>query len=317
MTKIAILDDYQNVALTLADWSDLPSGVDITVFNEPLGDLEQAASSLNAFDIICIMRERTPFPRAMFERLKNLKLLVTSGMRNAAIDLEAAREFGVTVCGTNSPAHATVEMTWGLILSLARNIPTEDRNMREGRWQTTLGTDIKGKVLGVVGLGRLGSQVAAIGLAFGMEVVAWSQNLTEARCAEIGVRRASSKEDLFRTADVITIHLKYSERTHALVGPEEFGWMKPTANLINDSRGPIVDESALIETLNAGRIGGAAIDVYDLEPLPADHPLRSCPNCVLTSHIGYVTEETYRVFYGETVDAVQAYLSGTPVHVLA
>lgn len=316
MTKIAILDDYQNVALDMADWSSLPGDGNITVFNEPFGGFEQAASALGSFDIICIMRERTAFPLEMFESLPQLKLLVTSGMRNAAIDLDAARACGVTVCGTESPAHATVELTWGLILSLTRNIPTEERNMREGRWQTTLGTDIKGKVLGVIGLGRLGSQVAMIGKAFGMEVIAWSQNLTEEHCAEIGVRRAASKEELLRTADVMTIHLKYSERTHALIGTEEFALMKPTAFLVNNSRGPIIDEDALMATLNAGTIGGAAIDVYSDEPMPANHPMRSCPNCVITPHIGYVTAETYRIFYGQSVDAVKAYLAGAPIRVL-
>lgn len=317
MTKVAILDDYQNEALNMADWSVLPDDVKFTVFNEPFGDLEQAALALGSFDIICIMRERTRFPRAMFERLSNLKLLVTSGMHNAVIDLDAAKACGVTVCGTQSPAHATVEMTWGLILSLTRNIPTEERNMREGRWQTTLGVDIKGKVLGIIGLGRIGSQVAIIGKAFGMKVIAWSENLTDQRCAEIGVVRAMSREELLRAADVISIHMKYSERTHALVGAEELALMKPAAFLVNASRGPIIDEQALLETLNAGAIGGAAIDVYSNEPMPADHPMRSCPNCVITPHIGYVTEETYRIFYGETVNAVQAHLAGSPIHILS
>ena len=307
MPRIAVLDDYQNVALDLADWS----GLDVKVFSEPLDDLDR----LIPFDILCVMRERTPFPRGLFERLPNLKLLVTTGKANAAIDLEAARDHGVVVSATGSPGHATAELTWGLILSLARNIPAEERNMRAGRWQTTLGTDLCGKTLGVIGLGRLGSQVARIGAAFGMEVVAWSRNLTDRRASECGAVRVG-REALFRDADVISIHMKNSGEIRHLVGPEELARMKPTAFLVNTSRGPIIDTGALVEALQENRIGGAALDVYDAEPLPADHPLRSCPNCVLTPHIGYVTRETYEVFYGETVEAVRAFLSGQPVRVL-
>jgi len=307
MPRIAILDDYQDIALQRADWS----GLDVTVFSEPLGDL----SPLLPFDIICIMRERTPFPRAAFDALPNLKLMVTTGKVNAAIDLDAARDHGVVVSSTNSPGHATAELTWGLILSLSRNIPTEERNMREGRWQTTLGVDLRGKTLGIIGLGRLGSQVARIGTAFGMSIIAWSRNLTDAQAAACGAKRVS-KDELFKTADVISIHMKYSDEIRYLVGETELAWMKPTGFLVNTSRAPIIDTDALIQVLQDGKIGGAALDVYDVEPLPADHPLRSCPNCVLSPHIGYVTQETYDVFYGETVDAVRAYIKGQAIAVI-
>jgi len=305
MIPIAVLDDYQGVALEMADWS----GLNATVFTEPLPD---PATALANFGIICIMRERTPFPRELFERLPKLKLLVTSGARNTAIDLEAARDHGVTVCGTESPSHATAELTWGLILSLTRNLTDEERNIREGRWQTTLGTDVRGKTLGVIGLGRLGAQVAAIGRAFGMDVIAWSRNLTDERAADCGAARVT-KETLFRRADVISIHMKYSDAIRHLVGAEELTLMKPTSYLINTSRAPIIDTDALTKALREGRIGGAGIDVYDIEPLPADHPLRRCPRTVLTPHIGYVTRETYSVFYRQTVEVVRAFLNGEKV----
>lgn len=306
--RIAILDDYQGVALDLGDWS----GLDVTVFTAPLAD---PAAALADFEIVCIMRERTPFPRALFAALPRLKLLVTSGSRNAAIDLAAAAEHGVTVCGTESPGHATSEMTWGLILSLARNIATEDRNMREGRWQTTLGMDLRDKTLGIVGLGRLGGQVAAIGHAFGMKVIAWSRNLTDARAAECGATRVA-KDDLFRQGDVITIHMKYSDAIRHLIGTAELAAMKPTAYLVNTSRAPIIDNEALGRALLAGRIGGAAIDVYDEEPVPAFDRVRSWPRTVLTPHIGYVTRETYEIFYGQSADAVRAFLAGAPIRVM-
>ncbi len=308
MTRIAVLDDYQEVALDLADWS----GLDVTVFSEPLAD---PAAALADFEIICVMRERTPFSRDLFEQLPRLNLLVTTGARNAAIDLAAARDHCVTVCGTASPGHATTELTWGLILSLARHIPAEDRNMHEGRWQTTVGADLRGKILGVVGLGRLGSQVAVIGAAFGMEVIAWSRNLTPERAAECGARRVE-KADLFRSSDVVSIHMKYSPATRHLVDAEALALMKPSAFLVNTSRAPIIDTDALIAALKEGRIAGSGLDVYDQEPLPADHPLRTCPRTMLTPHIGYVTRETYEVFYGETVTVVRDFLDGKPLKVL-
>ncbi len=313
--RAAILDDYQNCALSLADWSRIAADVDVTVFNRPFESAEDAARALEPFEIVCAMRERTALGRDLLSRLPNLKLLVTTGLRNAAIDLNAARDLGVMVCGTQVMGHATAELTWTLILGLARHLPIEAANMRSGGWQTTLGGDLRGKTLGVIGLGRLGSQVAKVGQAFGMEVVAWSQNLTPERAREVGVP-AVSKDELFTGSDVVTVHLVLGDRTRGLVGEQEFAKMKPTAFLINTSRGPIVDTTALIAALQASRIAGAGIDVYDQEPLAPDHPLRSCPNALLTPHIGYVTEETYRVFYGQTVDAITAYLAGEPIRVL-
>jgi phosphoglycerate dehydrogenase-like enzyme len=308
MNRIAILDDYQNVALEMADWSWL----DVTVFNEPLTN---PAEQLKNFQIICIMRERTPFTRNLFEQLPFLKLLVTTGKKNAAIDLDAARDHNVLVCGTNSPGHATAELTWGLILSLTRNIPLEFQNVREGRWQTGLGCDVKGKTLGIIGLGRMGSQVAHVGQAFGMNVIAWSRNLSEEQANEHGVQRVE-KDVLFKEADIISIHMKYGPTIKHLVSQHEFALMKNSAFLINTSRAPIVDTQALIHALQNNEIAGAGIDVYDIEPLPTDHPLRQSPNCILTPHIGYVTKETYHVFYEETLDVVRAFLQGKNLQTL-
>ena len=314
MTRIALLDDYQNIALSMADWSVL-SEASITVFNHPLGGPAEVAAALRDFNIIGIMRERTPFPRRLLEKLPELKLLVTTGMRNPSIDLDAARELGVTVCGTDGSGHPAAELTWGLILGLMRHIPREDREMRAGHWQTALGHDLNGKTLGVIGLGRLGSRVAQVGAAFDMEVIAWSPNLTPERAAAADARLVS-KEELLSKADVITLHIVLSERTHGLLGAAEFALMKPTAYLINTSRGPLIDESALVNTLHEGRIAGAALDVYDYEPLPAGHPLRRLANTVLTPHIGYVTTETYRVFYRQMVQDIRAYLDGATIRIL-
>ena len=311
MARIAVLDDYQRAAHGLADWSRL-RGHEVTFFHEPLDDPAQA---LERFDVVCAMRERTAFPAELFDRLPGLRLLVTTGMRNAAVDMDAAAAHGVTVCGTEVPSTPTAELTWGLILALARRIPVEDRGMREGGWQTTVGIDLAGKTLGILGLGRLGSIVAGYGEAFRMRLVAWSENLTAERAAECGAELVA-KDELFSGADVVTIHLVLSRRTRGLVGARELGLMRPTAFLVNTSRGPIVDETALLDALDAGTIAGAGIDVYDREPLPADHPLRRAPNTVLTPHLGYVTEDTYRVFYGQTVDDVEAWLAGTPVRVI-
>jgi phosphoglycerate dehydrogenase-like enzyme len=310
--KIAVLDDYQRAARRFADWSRLGDH-DVTFFHEPIEDL---AAVLEPFEIVCAMRERTAFPAELFDRLPNLKLLVTTGRRNAAIDMDAAAAHGVTVCGTDVPGLSTAELTWGLILALARHIPPEDRNMRDGHWQTTVGTDLAGRTLGIVGLGRLGSAVAGYGAVFGMRLVAWSQNLTAERAAECGAELVP-KDELLSTADVVTIHLVLSDRTRGLIGERELAQMKSTALLVNTSRGPIVDEGALLAALEAGTIGGAAIDVYDREPLPADHPLRRAPNTVLTPHIGYVTEDTFRVFYEQTLEDVRAWLAGEPVRVIA
>jgi phosphoglycerate dehydrogenase-like enzyme len=266
--------------------------------------------------VVIAMRERTRFSREVLERLPGVKLLVTTGMRNKSIDVEAATELGITVCGTASQPTATAELTWGLILATLRHIPQEDAGMRAGGWQQTIGGDLAGATLGVVGLGRLGSQVARIGAAFGMDVVAWSQNLTDERAAEVGARRVE-KDELFATADVVTVHLVWSKRTRGLIGADDFALMKHTAIFVNTSRGPIVEEAALIDVLRDGRIGGAGIDVYDQEPLPRDHPLRELRRAVLTPHLGYVTRATYEVFYRDAVEDVAAFLAGAPVRVLS
>ena len=312
MTSIAILDDYQRVALQMADWGKLPATCDIEVFADTVPFGEKLVQRLLPFEVLCIMRERTPFPRAVLERLSSLKLLITSGARNAAIDLDAARDLGIKVCGTESTSHATPELTMGLMLALARGLPRETNSFRRGGWQLGLGRELHGATLGVLGLGRLGSEVARLGAAFGMWVIAWSQNLTAQRATEVGARLVS-KHELFAKSDFLTIHLKLGERSRGLVDAQALALMKPDACLINTSRGPIVDQAALIEALSQGRIGGAAIDVYDEEPPPVDHPLRSLPNAICTPHIGYVTEQTYRVFYGGMVEVIKQYLEGDPL----
>lgn len=311
MKRCAILDDYQNCALDMADWSAVTDDVEITVFNDHIFDEDAVADRLAPFEIVSIMRERTPFPRSMFEKLPNLKLLLTSGMRNLSIDLEAARDHGVTVCGTPSLGYPTPELTWGLILSLARQIPLEDRATREGHWEKTVGVGLRDKVLGVIGPGRLGGQVATIGKAFGMEVIAWSQNLTKERCAELGIERVE-KAELLARADVITIHLILSDRTRGLIQASDLALMKPTAYLVNTARGPIVDEAALIDTLKNQRIAGAGLDVFEVEPLPPDHAFRRLENIVITPHLGYVTRENYQGFFGGTVGNIRAWLDGEP-----
>jgi phosphoglycerate dehydrogenase-like enzyme len=315
MRGIAILDDYQSVMREVADWSRLPAEFSLTVFEDHLDDEADVAARLRDFEVVVMNRERTPFRDTLLARLPNLKLLVTNGMRNLSIDLAAAAEHGITVCGTRGRANATPELTWGLILSLLRHIPHEDRGMREGGWQTTLGRELAGATLGIVGLGRIGAQVAKVGLAFGMAVMAWSPNLSEERAAEVGVRRVD-KATLFAAADVITLHLVLSERSRGIVGPEDIGRMKSTAYLVNTSRGPLVDEAALLRALQTGAIAAAGLDVYDIEPLPAAHPLRALPNTVLTPHLGYVTEETYRTGFGDAVENIIAWADGAPVRVL-
>ena len=315
MTRVAILDDYQDVARRLADWKSLPA--EVVVFRDHLSDESQVAARLADFDVVVAMRERTPFPRSLFERLPRLRLLVTTGMRNASIDLRAAADRGVVVSGTAGLPSPTAELTWALILALVRHVPREDRATREGRWQETLGTTLKGRTLGVLGLGQLGSRVARVGKAFEMDVIAWSQNLTAERAAAVGATLAGSRDELLARADIVTIHLVLSDRTRGLVGARELGLMRPTAYLVNTSRGPIVDEGALIATLRAGKIAGAGLDVYDEEPLPADHPLRRLPNTVITPHLGYVTEETYQIFYSQALEDIRAFLAGAPVRVLS
>jgi phosphoglycerate dehydrogenase-like enzyme len=284
-------------------------------FHEPLGGEEAIAARLRDFDVIVAMRERTPFPRALLERLPSLKLLVTTGRRNAAIDVKAAADRGVPVSGTSMQWMPPVELTWGLILALARNIPRESAAMRSGAWQTTIGVGLHGKTLGVIGLGRLGAEVARIGKAFGMDVIAWSQNLTTDTTGPLGVELVD-KDSLFRRADVVTIHVVLSARTRGLVGDRELAAMKSTAFLVNTARGPIVDEAALIAALRSRRIAGAGLDVYDEEPLPVDHPLRRLDNIVLTPHLGYVTVENYREAYAQAVENIRSFLAGTPLRVL-
>ncbi|MGE5201794.1 MAG: D-2-hydroxyacid dehydrogenase family protein [Acidobacteriota bacterium] len=309
MFRVAVLDDYQKVALSIADWKILEPEGEVQAFADNLVDVPRLAERLHTFDAAVLMRERTPFPRALLERLPNLRLLVTAGMRNVAIDVAAATEKGVLVTGTEMLAHPTAELTWGLIIGLMRHIPFEAAAMRNGAWQTTLGQGLKGKTLGVIGLGRLGAQVATVGRAFGMTVVAWSQNLSDERAAEAGATLVS-KEKLLETADVATIHLVLSDRTRGLIGAAELRRMKPTAYIVNTSRGPIIDEAALSEALRTRRIAGAALDVYDQEPLPADHALRRLDNVVLTPHLGYVLEENYRIVYRQAAENIRAFMDG-------
>nr|WP_281371424.1 D-2-hydroxyacid dehydrogenase family protein [Petropleomorpha daqingensis] len=294
----------------------MPEAVEVVEFADHVDDRETLVRRLQPFDVVVAMRERTPFPRGLLERLPNLKLLITTGAANKSIDVAAANEHGVTVCGTGAHPPGAAELTWALILAVARHIPQEDASVRAGGWQQTVGLDLAGSTLGVIGLGRLGSRVARIGQAFEMDVVAWSENLTDERASEIGVRRAS-KEELVSTSDVVTIHLQLSDRTTGLIGREELSLMKPTAILVNTSRGPIVDEHALVEALRGGAIHGAGLDVFDQEPLPKHHPLREMRRAVLTPHLGYVTEKTYEVFYRDAVDDVAAWLAGEPIRVVA
>ncbi len=314
--QCAILDDYQNVALTMADWSTLSDKVDIKVFNDPI-PADSVVETLKPFDIVCLMRERTLFRAPVIEGLPSLKLIVTSGMRNAAIDVAAATSRNITACGTESIGHPTAELAFGLMLELARGIGFENARMHAGeRWQIVLGSELAGKTLGIVGLGKLGSKVASIAKAFSMKVIAWSQNLTEDK-ARAGGATLVSKEDLFRQSDYITIHTQLSDRTRGVIAAKELGLMKPTAYLINTSRGPIVDEAALIDALKAKRIAGAGLDVYDVEPLPVGAPLRALDNALITPHLGYVTSDNYARVYPQMVEDIQGWLDGKPVRVMA
>ena len=314
--RCAILDDYQNVALKFADWSSLKDQIDITVFDKPFASQDEAVRALQDFEIVCAMRERTPFPREMLTALPKLKLLLTSGMRNASFDLEAAKERGVTVCGTGGVGNATAGLTIGLMLELTRKIGFENARMHAGeQWQTTMGQDVEGMTLGVVGLGKLGTKVATIAKALGMNVIAWSQNLTPEACAAAGVAYAS-KDELFAAADIVTIHVILSKRTRGLITRDDLARMKLTSYLVNTARGPIVDEAALLDALQRKAIAGAGLDTFSVEPLPIDHPLRKLGNVVLTPHLGYVTENNYRRYYGDMVEDIAAWLSGAPVRVM-
>jgi phosphoglycerate dehydrogenase-like enzyme len=314
-TRIAVLDDYQDVARDAADWSVL-AGCELTTFSDHLADADAVVERLSHFDIVVAMRERTPFTRNVIERLPRLRLLVTTGPRNAAIDLEAAAGAGIVVSGTRGRPFSTAELTWGLIISLARQIPAEVAAVRGGNWQTGLGLDLEGATLGILGLARLGGHVSAIGNAFGMKVVAWSQNLTDDMARVRGAERVD-KDELLATSDVVTIHLRLSDRTRGLIGAHELGLMKPTAFLVNTARGPIVDAQALLTAVQRGTIAGAGLDVFDDEPLPLDHALRQLPNVIVTPHIGYVTRDNYALFYGDAVEDIRAFLAGTPIRLVA
>jgi phosphoglycerate dehydrogenase-like enzyme len=314
--RCAILDDYQNVALQVADWSPVAKDLDIKVFNEPLGGQDKVIRALADFEIVCGMRERTPFPRAVIEALPKLRLLITTGARNASFDLQAAKERNVVVCGTPGTGNPTAGVAVGLMLELTRRIGFENARMKSGQlWQTTIGIDLEGQTLGVIGLGKLGTRVANIAKAFGMKVIAWSQNLTPEKAREAGVDYAS-KEDLLRRADFISIHVILSQRTRGLIGANELGLLKPTAYLINTSRGPIIEEAALLAALEEKRIAGAGLDVFDVEPLPLDHPLRRLDNVVLTPHLGYVSVQNYRAYFAGVVEDIRAWMDGKPVRVM-
>jgi phosphoglycerate dehydrogenase-like enzyme len=315
MKKLAILDDYEHAALAMADWSAVARDVEITVFHDHLADETALVTRLRPFHAICIMRERTPFQRSLLERLPNLEHLVTSGMRNLSIDLAAAKDRGIVVTGTPILPYPAAEHTWALILALAKRVPADDRNVRTGQWGTALGVGLNAKTLGIVGLGKLGAQVARVALAFGMRVIAWSPNLTRERCVEASVALAT-KDTLFREADFVTIHLQLSARSRGLVTAADLNLMKPTAFLINTSRGPIVEEPALVAALEEGVIAGAALDVFDVEPLPSEHPLRRLSNTVVTPHQGYVTVENYRSSFAGAVANIRAWLDGRIVNSL-
>jgi phosphoglycerate dehydrogenase-like enzyme len=308
--KVAILDDYQNAALQMADWSPLAGRATITVFNDHLNDPDVVAARLAPFEVVCVMRERTPLTRGLLERLPRLKLIASTGFINASIDLQAARERGIAVANTGYDSTPTIEMTWALILASARHVVAENASLRSGGWQRSIGNDLKGKTLGVLGLGNIGGEVARIGHAFGMRVIAWSENLTAEKAAAVGAEHVQ-KNELFRQSDVLTIHLILSRRSRRLVGAAELALMKSTAWLVNTARGAIVDESALIAALREHRIAGAAVDVFDVEPLPVDHPYRSLDNMLATPHLGYVSLNLYQTFYGDTVKNIVAWLDGS------
>jgi phosphoglycerate dehydrogenase-like enzyme len=307
--KIAILDDYQDVALSMADWSAVERNAEISVFTDHVADHDELVARLEPFDVVCVMRERTPLPREIIERLPRLKLIASTGPGNASIDYTAAAEHDIAVTATGYDPTSTVELTWALIMASSRNLVDECISVRSGGWQTAVGRELDGQVLGILGLGDIGSKIARIGTAFGMTVIAWSQNLDAAKAAAGGAALVS-KDDLFGQSDTLSIHLKLSGRTRGLVGADQLALMKPTSWLVNTSRGPIVDEAALIEALTNRSIGGAALDVFDTEPLPGDHPLRTLPNALVTPHIGYVAENLYRTFFKDVVASITDWLDG-------
>ena len=313
--KVAILDDYQGVARDMADWSRLPGGTELEVFRDHLADEDSLAQRLQDFHVVMGMRERTPFPRSLLSRLPNLQLLITTGGGNASFDLPAATELGIVACGTGGAGEGPTELTWGLIISLLRQIPLEDREARNGKWGSIVGMGLKGKTLGLVGLGHIGSLVARVGDAFDMNLISWSQNLTAERAAECRANLVD-KDALFRESDIVSIHLRLSDRTRGLVGAHEIGLMKPTAYLINISRGPIVDEAALVRALENRAIAGAGLDTFDVEPLPPDHPFLKLSNTVITPHVGYVTQESYSAFYNGVIEDIRGFAAGEPIRVL-
>ena len=315
--RCAILDDYQGVALKMADWSKVAGDLDIKVFSEPLGGAEKTARALQGFAIIGAMRERTPFPRPLIEALPDLRLLITTGMVNRAIDLDAAKARNVVVCGTPSVGNPTTGIAWGLILELTRKIGSENARLKGGApWQSVVGTDVEGLTLGVIGLGKLANRVAEVGKVFRMKVVAWSQNITPERAQAAGVGYAASLEELLRQSDVVSIHIPLTPKSRGLIGAKELGLMKPSGWLVNTSRGPIVDEAALLAALREHKIAGAGLDVYDVEPLPLDHPLRKLDNAVLTPHLGYASQQNYRAYFAGMVEDIRGFLDGKPVRVL-
>ena len=315
MPRIAVLDDYLHLAESSGPWEDLPGDCDVRYFHEHLGDAEQVATALQGYEVLVVMRERTALPAQVLNRLDDLKLIVTTGMRNASIDMPCATERGVTVCGANITGYAAFEHTWAMILAITKHIPAADQILRRGGWQEGAGIGLHGKTLGLMGLGRLGAWTAKVAHAFDMQVIAWSQNLTADRAAEHGVALVS-KSQLLADSDILSIHLVLSDRTRHIVGAEELALMKPTAYLVNTSRGPIVDEAALVDTLRRKAIAGAALDVFDVEPLPVEHPLRSLDNTVLTGHTGYAIQEAFEMGYDNAVKAISAWLSGSPIDII-
>ena len=315
MTRIAILNDYQKIALQSASWERLPDTAKIDVYHDHQPDETAVIERLAPYDVIVAMRERTPFPRSVIERLPNLKLLVTTSVRNRSFDLAACADHGVVACHTEGGHTPTAELAWGLILALAKNIPGEDRSTRAGNWGDRVGIGLAGRTLGVVGLGKLGGKVAEVGKIFDMDVIAWSQNLTDARCAELGVRRVG-KGELLETSDIVSVNLVLSNRTRGIIGADDLARMKPTAYLVNTARGPVVDEKALIDALERGVIAGAGLDVFDNEPLPLDHPLRRLPNTVITPHVGGFVQENYELWYEGAVEDILAWLDGKPIRVM-
>ncbi len=313
--RVAVLDDYQSVAESLADWTQLPAGTEVKYFSNHLTSENDLAERLAGFDVVMGMRERTPFTRSLLERLPNLRLLVTTGRRNASFDIAAATDLGIGVCGTDGAGEGPTELTWGLILGIVRQIPLEDRLAREGSWGTTVGVGLKGKTIGLVGLGHIGSLVARVAVALDMNVIAWSQNLTAERARECGATLVD-KDTLFRDSDVVSVHLVLSDRSRGIVGAPELALMKPTAYLVNISRGPIVDEDALVDVLQRRAIAGAALDTFDVEPLPENHPLLQLDNTLICPHLGYVTYDSYRAMYAGVIEDIRAFASGEPVRMI-